>query len=126
VGALILSVNRHCRDYQLATGSGYAPLIVVSKDSFRVVKGDITYRTKRADSGNSVLRGFCSECGSRLTLFKPHRPQLALVHAASLDDPAQYTPSSNIYTSCNQPWNAMDHALVAYPQMPPIPDGFGC
>ena len=121
----VLSVNCHCRDCQRTTGSGYAPLIIIWKDDFRILSGAIKYHTKLSDAGNTMQRGFCPECGSTLTLFEPHRPKLMFIHAASLDEPAIYKPTMDIFTSSSHSWDAMNAETEKHARMPPIADGFG-
>jgi hypothetical protein len=42
-----------------------APVIVVPKSAFRLVRGDLKYHAVTGDSGNEVGRGFCTSCGRR-------------------------------------------------------------
>ena len=37
-----------------------APVIVVPKSAFRLVRGDLKYHAVTGDSGNEVGRGFCT------------------------------------------------------------------
>jgi hypothetical protein len=43
-----------------------------------------------------------------------------MITAGSLDDPSQYKPSIDIFTSSAQPWDYMNPALPKFPKMPPM------
>ena len=57
--------NCHCRDCQKASGSAYEAAIGVPAPALKIT-GNLKYHDSKADSGNTVSRGFCPECGSRL------------------------------------------------------------
>ncbi len=110
--------NCHCRDCQRATGSAYFAAVGVAKTAFRLLAGMPKYYEKQADSGHTMRRAFCPECGSPVFLTNAARPELVVLYAASLDDPSWVRPARDIYTASAQPWDAMDPALPKFPQMP--------
>jgi hypothetical protein len=57
--------NRHCRDCQKAGGGAYEPDIGLPASALKIT-GMVKYYDKKADSGNTLSRGFCPECGSSL------------------------------------------------------------
>ena len=61
------------------------------------ISGDVKYYEIKADSGNAFSRGFCPECGARLFAKSSGMPRLALITAASLDDPSQFRPAMDFY-----------------------------
>ena len=111
--------NCHCRDCQKASGSGYDACIGVPAAALKV-NGPVKYHDMKANSGNVLSRGFCSECGSRLFAKTSAMPDLGMITAGTLDDPTQYKPTMNIFTSRAQPWDHMDPALPKFPEMPPM------
>ena len=82
------------------------------------ITGNVKYHDSKADSGNTLSRGFCPECGSRLFGKTSAMTDLAMITAASLDDPSQYNPQMDIYISSAQPWDHMNPALPKFPKMP--------
>ncbi len=124
-GEPVLSLNCHCRDCQHASGSAFASFVVVWKESFRLRCGEPKYHAKVSDAGNTMRRGFCAECGSPITILEPHRPKLAFIHAASLDDPSTYKPTMDIFTASAHPWDVMNPKLEKFAGMPPVPDSLG-
>ncbi len=111
----VVSFNCHCRDCQRATGSVFASIFAVPKDSLTMT-GEYRFFTKRGDSGREVSRGFCPECGSRVVSTTEHSPNLYLVYASSLDDPSWHKPAMNSFTASALPWDCMDPDLPKYEQ----------
>ncbi len=109
--------NCHCRDCQKATGSAYEAAVGIPAATLKVT-GNVKYHDMKADSGNTVSRGFCPDCGARLIGKSNSMPDLAIITAGSLDDPKQYQPAMDVYVSSAQPWDHMNPALPKFPKMP--------
>ncbi|OUC13411.1 MAG: aldehyde-activating protein [Alkalinema sp. CACIAM 70d] len=114
----VIAGNCHCRDCQQATGSAFAPALLVPRAAVKVT-GEVKYYEMTGDSGEIVGRGFCPQCGSRL-LSRPPIPELMGIMAGSLDDPSWFEPQMDIYVDSSQPWDVMNPALPKFPKMPPM------
>jgi hypothetical protein len=57
------SFKCHCRDCQRTSGSAFLPGMVVPADALKLIRGEPKYYAVTADSGHTVSRGFCPECG---------------------------------------------------------------
>ena len=110
--------NCHCRDCQRATGSAYFPAVGMSTTAIRFTKGTPAVYEKLADSGNTMRRMFCAQCGSPMFLTNSARADLIVLYAGSLDDPSWVRPARDIYTESAQPWDHLDPALPKFPGMP--------
>ncbi|MDJ0694897.1 GFA family protein [Mastigocoleus sp. MO_188.B34] len=110
--------NCHCRDCQRVTGSGYASGMLVPRSAVTIT-GNVKYYEVTGDSGSTVGRGFCPNCGSRL-FSKPPNPELMGIMAGSLDDPSYFQPTMDIYTDSAQPWDYMNPDLPKFAKMPVI------
>src|SRR5919197_4723751 len=106
----ILMLKCHCRDCQQVTGSGYAPAFLVPKEGFRLVQGQLRYNFTPSIKRGKHKRGFCAECGSRMTggEFEAGDSPFVGVLASSLDDPSLFQPQMDIFVSDVQPWDKMD------------------
>ena len=95
-----LSLSRLSADYRygLCPGAGRA------HRRPRHHPGEPTYYTSQADSGETVSRGFCPECGSGIFSKLSANPDIVGLKAASLDDPSWFRPAVDIYTDSAQPW----------------------
>jgi hypothetical protein len=109
--------NCHCRDCQKASGGPYDPAIALPAAAIKVT-GSVKYFDSKADNGNTVSRGFCTNCGSRVTAKSSGMPDMLIVTAGTLDDPRLFKPQMDIYTASAQPWDHMDPALPKFDKMP--------
>jgi hypothetical protein len=114
----VIEGNCHCRDCQRVSGSGYAPTLFVPADSL-TISGRVSYHDVQGDSGHAVTRGFCPACGSQLFGAVELMPGVIALRAGSLDDPAVYHPTMDIYVASAQPWDFMDPALPKFDKLPP-------
>jgi len=114
----MLSVLCHCRDCQRSTGSGYAAELVVLESGFSFVKGAPRYYAVTGDSGNTVRRGFCPDCGNPLVADSSGRPGFLAIQAGSLDDPTLFHPTHHVYASSAQPWDHIGPKLTAFSRIP--------
>jgi hypothetical protein len=112
----------HCRDCQRVTGSGFVAALLVPASAFRLTKGQLRYHFTPSFAGGKHKRGFCPECGSRLTGGESaERPTgFVGITAGSLDDPAWFHPTMDIFTCDAQPWDRIDANLPNYEQYPPM------
>ncbi len=107
----------HCRDCQRASGGSDAPTLFIPKAALKV-SGDIKYYEVTGDSGGSVSRGFCAQCGSPLFGKPSMMPDVVGIRAGSLDNPSLFQPSMDVYTSSAQPWDYMNPDLPKFPKAP--------
>jgi hypothetical protein len=112
------SFNCHCRDCQRETGGAYAPIIMVPTAAFRVTRGEPKVHGVTADSGTITGRAFCAECGSPLFGRPEGHPTVRTIRVGSLDDPSEFRPGRDIYTSSAQPWDYMNPELPKSPKLP--------
>jgi hypothetical protein len=63
----IMMFKCHCRDCQQVTGGGFVAGLLVPAPAFRLTKGQLRYHFTPSAAGGKHKRGFCAECGSRIT-----------------------------------------------------------
>ena len=113
----LMTANCHCRDCQKASGGAFVSALAVPKSALKIT-GDVKYYDTKGDSGQTVSRGFCPNCGARLFGKSKGMSDLTIILAGSLDDPTWYRPGMDLYTSSAQPWDYMNPALPKFPKMP--------
>ena len=111
------SWNCHCRDCQRASGSAFCPVLYVPRTALTIT-GEGKYYDVKAESGNNVSRGFCSQCGSPVFIQAELVPHLQGLWAASLDNPSLFQPQVHVWTDCAQPWDYMTPALAKIGKAP--------
>jgi len=102
----------HCRSCRLASGAPFVAWATFPSDRLRLVSGKLAEYA----SSESVVRGFCRDCGTTLTYAHRARPDEIDVSVATLDEPASLEPESHIWVSHKVPWVALDGALPRYPE----------
>ena len=93
----------HCRNCQRYTGSSFEA-VVVYPASATSVEGELKTYQDTGDSGKSVFRRFCPNCGSGVLAEAQAMPDLVIVLAGTLDDTSNYQPGMEIYCASAQPW----------------------
>jgi hypothetical protein len=107
-----------CRDCQ-RIASGSATVNVLFPEEAVHFTGDITAIERKADSGNTVERGFCPQCGSQMysrTIDPKGAP--VRIRAGTLDDPELMAPQAIIWTDSAPSWAVLDPALPHFPKGP--------
>ena len=104
----------HCADCRRSTGSAFNVGVRLRTDGFRVLRGEPRAFTKTADSGNSLTRHFCADCGSPVYTSSPRHPTFVYVKAGSLDDPTIVKPTYQSWTSAAVAWAAIPCGLTSY------------
>jgi hypothetical protein len=108
----------HCRACQYASGGEPASVVVVPKEAFKLTRGSVKSYSTKADSGNSVVRQFCPECGTPLFSALEGNPGMWAIKAGSLDDPSWLKPTMMLWKSTAQPWAHMIPDIPAFDRQP--------
>jgi len=100
----ILTGYDHCDDCQRQTGSTYSLVVVVPEDKVKI-SGPTKSWAGKADSGNTVHRIFCSECGSPIA-HNPEAAPIMAIKAGTLDTKIKQTlkPTVEIWTASKLPF----------------------
>jgi hypothetical protein len=120
--APIMTFKCHCRDCQQISGGPYVAGLLVPRAAFRLTKGELKYHFTPSMAGGRHKRGFCAECGSRLTGAESDvqvREFVGLT-VGSLDDPSWFRAEMDLFVADAQPWDAMDSATPKYEFYPPM------
>lgn len=113
----IMTGNCHCRDCQKASGGAFVSALAVRKNALKIT-GVVKYYDVKGDSGQTMSRGFCPNCGARLFGKPQAMPDVSVITAGSLDDPSWFRPGMDLYTSSAQPWAYMNPDLPKFSKMP--------
>jgi hypothetical protein len=110
-------LNCHCRDCQQVSGGPFTPVVYVPAKAFRITKGELRYHSTPSARSGENKRGFCPDCGSRLTGAESDRG--LGITASSLDDPSWFRPKMHLWVCDAQPWDFLDPSLPKFEQYPP-------
>ena len=98
----------HCTHCQKNTGSGASVNAVVAGADFSVTQGTPKRFTTRADSGRTLYRYFCGDCGSPLYTHRENSPEWIVVKAGTLDDTSALKITAHIWTGSKRAWSHID------------------
>src|SRR5580704_7687509 len=116
-GAPVAMLNCHCLDCQRSSGAPFASGFIVRVSDMAVTGTPKTYSVC-ADSGSLAIRSFCSDCGSPLFTRGEVAPEVMSVRFPTLDNPSEFQPMLDIWTSRAQPWACLSQAIPHYRQSP--------
>ena len=112
----------HCTDCQRASGAHGAVVAFVRRENFRLLRGTPKRYAKQADSGRTLFRYFCGECGSSLYSHRGNMPEVIGIRAGTLDDSSGLRITGHIWTKSAPPWSYIDPAakqVAGQPEAPP-------
>jgi hypothetical protein len=107
----------HCRNCQLSSGAPAMAFSTVRTDDFVVTSGSDLLR--RVESSSFGRRGFCSECGTPLTISVDFQPDTIDFSIATLDEPGRVRPGFHIFWSSRVAWIEMNDGLPKYDRFRP-------
>jgi hypothetical protein len=113
----VAMLNCHCLDCQRSSGAPFASGFIVRVSDIAITGTPKTY-TVRAASGSLATRSFCSDCGSPLFTRGEVAPGVMSIRFPTLDNPSEFQPMLDIWTSSAQPWVCLSQAIPRYPRSP--------
>jgi hypothetical protein len=84
-----------------------------------VVQGTLKAFSDRGDSGKTVYRRFCPECGLPILSEADALPGIAIIKAGTLDDASWLKPGMEIFCDSAQPWVQLSGDRQRFPKMVP-------
>ena len=94
----------HCLNCQKQAGSAFSTLAAVTKSEFKIRGEPKLYVDGDTNSGNSVERYFCQNCGSPIFSALPSQPDVIYLKTGTMDDTSGFSPSFNVWCSTKQDW----------------------
>ena len=110
--------NCHCDDCRKATGSAFATNIFVDEAAVVVTQGAPKSFDHTADSGNTMTKQFCDNCGSQLFGFSSGGSGLKSVKGGSIDDDSFVQPGLNLFLKHAAPFTQIDRSITCFDGMP--------
>src|SRR5947208_2386559 len=82
-----------------ATGGAFSCVVIVPANSFKFTRGAPRYHFTQSAAVGQHKRGFCADCGSRLTGGENPEgtTEIVGINAGSLDDPSWFCPQMDIF-----------------------------
>jgi len=107
----------HCTDCQKFTGSAFSIIVGVPKQAM-TIEGKLSTYSKAGDTGKTVERRFCPECGSSIADEASALPDVVMLSTGTLDDASWVKPSMEIFCDSAQSWVHLQGEMKRFPKMP--------
>jgi hypothetical protein len=116
-GEPVVVAHCHCLDCQRLSGAGHSTGAMFASDGVRL-SGPVRSYDLAGDSGATVTRLFCPDCGSPLFGRNSGMPGFMTVTLGTLDDPSGLEPQVAIFARSRRTWDVMDAGLATFPAQP--------
>lgn len=116
--------NCHCDDCRKSSGASYATNVFVKLADLTMTRGETAKFQHRSDSGNTMTKEYCADCGAQIFNANSGRPAIKVVRAGTVDDGSFVKPRANVYASRALPGVLDRSDLPAFDEMPPDPSVF--
>jgi hypothetical protein len=110
----------HCDDCRKSTGTGHSSNAFFKKSDVEI-EGETSSYDSITDTGSTVTRHFCPNCGSRLFGTNNIVTDIISVSAGTLDDSSWFKPNAIVYNKKKPKWDVMDTSIPTFEEMPPSP-----
>ena len=111
----------HCTHCQKASGAGGSVNAVVPSASFHITQGTPKRFDAKADSGRTLYRFFCGDCGSPIYSQRATTPDILVVRAGTFDGGGDMKITTHIWTRSARLWDTIDPASKQFPGQPDAP-----
>ena len=116
-GPALFVAHCQCVDCRKTSGTGHS-----TDAGFRtadvVIDGPLSGYRQQSESGNQILRSFCSHCGTKIGTSNSAYPDEIALNLAAFDDPEALTPDTVYFTRSAVSWDLIDPSLKAYETQP--------
>ena len=113
--------NCHCKDCQKSSGAGGSVNAMIPTAGVRITQGTPKRFTVTADSGRTLHRFFCGDCGSPLFSRRELTPENTTLRIGTLDNAPPMKIAAHIWTRSARPWTHIDPASQQFPGQPDAP-----
>lgn len=111
----------HCKSCQKVSGAGGTVNAMLPSEAFKLTQGTLKRYSAIADSGRTLHRYFCGDCGSPIYSQREQNPEFLTVRAGSFDEPPPLKIAAHIWTKSARPWSYIDPAAKQHPGQPDAP-----
>ena len=108
----------HCTHCQKTSGAAGTVNAIVPSEAFRLTQGTPKRYDAKADSGRTLYRFFCGDCGSPVYSQRATAPERVVVRAGTFDQPGDMKITANIWTRSARPWAYIDPTTSLHAEQP--------
>tara|TARA_B100000780_G_scaffold272663_1_gene235188 strand:+ start:633 stop:1073 length:441 start_codon:yes stop_codon:yes gene_type:complete len=118
--APLFQTHCHCQDCRKNGGSAFAALVFVPIKSLDW-QGETKHYTHIADSGTTMTKHFCPNCGSQMFGTNSSKPDRIHIKVGTMDDASWFQPQCNVFASRRLPSTPVSPDVKDFATMPLVP-----
>jgi hypothetical protein len=111
----------HCVHCQKTSGAGGSVNAMIPSTAFHILQGTPKRYAVLADSGRTLHRYFCGDCGSPIYSQRASNTEFVTVRVGTLDGAPAMRITANIWTRSARPWAWIDPASKQFAGQPDAP-----
>jgi hypothetical protein len=111
----------HCKSCQKVSGAGGTVNAMLPSEAFKLTQGTLKRYSAIADSGRTLHRYFCGDCGSPIYSQREQNPEFLTVRAGSFDEPPPLKIAAHIWTKSARTWSYIDPGAKQHAGQPDAP-----
>jgi len=116
----LFQAHCHCQACRKNSGSAYAALAFVPIESLSW-QGETAIYSHNSDSGATMAKHFCANCGSQLFGTNSAKPDRIHIKVGTMEDASWFQPQCNVWASSRLPSTPVDPAVKDFATMPAAP-----
>jgi hypothetical protein len=110
-----MTILCHCLDCQRRTGSPFGTIAYFPREAV-TVSGTPSEYTRVGDSGQTLTRGFCPECGAAVYVKASRMPEITGVPVGAFADPSFAQPIRSVYEQSKHHWVPLPEDMTHHPR----------
>ena len=111
--------NCHCDDCRRATGASFTTNVFVKEGDLVILQGTPKRFQHKSESGNTMTKEFCGDCGSQLFGSGSGNPGVKHAKVGTIDDASAIKPAINVFTSRKLPFTILSDDTENFERMRP-------
>ena len=109
--------NCHCVDCRRATGSVFGTNLFVPEEEVKI-SGKLSFYTHKSDSGSTMTKIFCSNCGSLMFGRNNAKENIISIRAGTVIQLDLIKPEINVFMDSKVPSTIIDKNIKKAARMP--------
>jgi hypothetical protein len=108
----------HCTDCRRQSGSAFGLTSVLTADQLKITRGELKTQTRVAESGRTLTRYFCPECGTWIYNVPESLPTNRRLKPGTLDDASWVRPTVHLWVRSALPWVQIPADVIKHETQP--------
>jgi len=108
----------HCTDCQTLSGSAFRTVVPVSREAFKLLRGQPKIYVKTAESGAKRAQAFCPECGSPIYSAAASDTPAYSLRVGTIRQRARLRPTAQVWCRSSLDWISEIGSIKPFDKQP--------